>query len=163
MSRRRYHPYPTGEELDEILRAPSSPALPVVASRQPSVPVRYQSSYYWSPPSLLSGLVDQALPKLTAPAWKVCSVIAMRQLNAAALGKGAPWSTEPIALSITDIAQATRMARVTVISAIRAAVETGWLTQEKRRTPHGGNAVALYGINWRRAEQAERARRKRGP
>jgi hypothetical protein len=32
---------------------------------------------------------------------------------------------------------------------------TGW------RTPHGGNAVALYAINWKWAERAERERRKK--
>jgi hypothetical protein len=52
---------------------------------------------------------------------------------------------------------------MTVIAAIRAGVEARWLRQEKRRTPHGGNAVALYTIDWSRAEQAERRRRKSSP
>jgi hypothetical protein len=123
--------------------------------------VRTGSPYYWSPPSLFSGLVAAALPELTAPAWKVLSVVAIAQLNQATLGPDASHGTKPIALSIADLQTATGLARVTVIGAVRTAVESRWLTQEKRRTPHGGNAVALYGINWKRAEQAERARRKR--
>jgi hypothetical protein len=39
-------------------------------------------------------------------------------------------------------------------------VSEGWLSQQKRRTPHGGNAVALYSVNFLRAVEAERARRE---
>jgi hypothetical protein len=156
---RGYHPLPTAADRDAILD--DRPAYPAAPSRPPSVPVRLQSNYYWSPPSLFSGLVAAALPEMTAPAWKVCSVVAMAQLNQATQGPDASHGTQPVALSIGDLQAATGLARVTVIGAIKAAVETRWLTQEKRRTPHGGNAVALYSLNWRRAEQAERARRKR--
>jgi len=159
-----FDPQSTREAWDDIMTdIPAHPAapprVPPVPAQAP-VPVRVHSPYYWSPPSLLSGLVSGALPELTAPAWKVVSVIAMAQLNAAALGPDASHSTQPVDLSLADLCAATGLARVTVIAAIRTAVKARWLTQEKRRTPHGGNAVALYGINWKRAEQAERARRK---
>jgi hypothetical protein len=48
---------------------------------------------------------------------------------------------------------------MTVTRAIQEATAADWLAQEKRRTQHRGNAVALYIINWKRAERAERARR----
>jgi hypothetical protein len=56
--------------------------------------------------------------------------------------------------------RAAHLSRMTVIAAIREAIQADWLSQENRRTPHGGNAVALYAVNWRRAERAERLRRK---
>jgi hypothetical protein len=69
-------------------------------------------------------------------------------------------ASRPASVSIGDFCAEAHLSRMTVIAAIREAVRAEWLTQEKRHTPHGGNAVALYSINWRRAERAERARRK---
>lgn len=155
------------EEIDSILedlpvegRPPAWP--PAEEAREPAapVPVRLRSGYYWSPFNLLCGLAHEALPGLSGPAWKVCTAVGIRQMVAATVGKDARFQAAPIALSLGELAAATGLTKVTVIAAIRAAVEAGWLTQEKRRTPHGGNARALYSIDWRRAEQSERRRRK---
>ena len=166
-ARLRYQELPSREEIDSILEDPPledrPPAWPVpMEGGEPAapVPVRLQSDYYWSPFSLLCGLAHEALPELTAPAWKVCTAVGIRQMAAATLGKNARFQPAPIALSLGELAEATGLTRVTVIAAIRAAANAGWLTQQKRRTPHGGNARALYSIDWRRAEQAERRRRK---
>jgi hypothetical protein len=159
----RYQEPATREEIEEILADSSpppwspSPASPQIAP----VPMRLHSAYYWNPFSLLCGLHDVALPQLSPPAWKIVSTIGIRQLAAATLGRDAPHRPSPIALSISDLMIATGLSRVAVIAAIRKTIDSGWLSQEKRRTPHGGNAVALYSIDWQRAERAERTRRKR--
>jgi hypothetical protein len=94
---------------------------------------------------------------LSPAAWKICTVVAIRQL-----GQGLPAQNAsiPVAVSIADFCTAAHLSRMTVIAAIREAIQAEWLAQEKRRTAHGGNAVALYSINWRRAERGERLRRK---
>jgi hypothetical protein len=121
------------------------------------VPTQLQSTYYWNPFSLLSGLAEAALPALSPPAWKICTVVAMRQLRSGLPTRNASC---PVAISIQDFSTAAHLSRMTVIAAVRQAIQVDWLAQEKRRTPHGGQAVALYSINWRRAERAERERRK---
>jgi hypothetical protein len=116
-----------------------------------------QSNYYWSPFSLLSGLAVAALPVLSPPAWKICTIVAIRQFW---LGLPAQNASHPVAVSIQDFCTAAHLSRATVIAAVREAIQAEWLLQQKRRTPHGGNAVALYSINWRRAERTERLRRQ---
>jgi hypothetical protein len=163
MSGRRFAPFSAEEckqAVDDILQNSNQAARKVLlgpAEAKAPVPTRLQSSYYWSPFSLYSGLASAALSVLSAPAWKICTVVAIRQLH---LGLPAQNASTPAAISIADFCTATRLSRMTVLAAIREAIRLEWLSQEKRRTPHGGNAVAVYAINWKRAERAERERRK---
>jgi hypothetical protein len=100
----------------------------------------------------MCGLGHAALPVLSGSAWKICFIVAMRQLVATS---GPVQRTETnIPLSVADFQNASGLARVTVI--VREAVESGWLKREGRRTPHGGNAVALYSSHWVRAEREGR-------
>jgi hypothetical protein len=156
---------PSRDEIDEILRGNDALLAPAQhrPESKPAVPVRLHSNYYWSPSSLLFGLFSEALPLLSAPSWKVCCAVAVRQLEAATMPPDAPYRPSPIALSLAELSQATGLSRVTVILAIRAAAASGWLTQTKRRTPHGGNAVALYSLDWSGAVLAEKRRRAKSP
>jgi hypothetical protein len=127
------------------------------AEARASVPTRLQSKYAWNPFSLISGLAAAALPLLSSPAWKICTVVAVRQLHLGVSGQNAG---TPVAISFGDFCAATQLSRMTVIKAIREVIQAEWLTQEKRRTPYGGQAVSLYSINWKKAERVERERRK---
>ena len=63
------------------------------------MPVRPPSKYSWNPFSLFSGLAAAALPLLSPPAWKVCTVVAVRQLHLGMLEQNAGTS---VAISLDD-------------------------------------------------------------
>jgi hypothetical protein len=155
-----FSPEASREAAAEILGDPQAvrDVLFGPAEAKAPVPVRLQSNYYWSPFSLFAGLAAGALPALSPSAWKICTVVAVRQLHAGLPSQNA--SVAPAAISIGGFWAAAHLSRMTVAAAVKEAVESGWLAQEKRRTQHGGNAVALYSINWKLAERAERERRK---
>jgi hypothetical protein len=160
MSRRRFMPFSPEESRREIERIMGEPAARIQlgpAEAKSPVPTRLQSNYYWAPFSLFSGLARAALPLLSGPAWKICTVVAIRQLESGLPRQNA---STPVAISLGDFCAAAHLSRMTVAKAIREAIAADWLAQEKRRTPHGGNSVAVYALNWRRAERAERERRK---
>jgi hypothetical protein len=166
--RRRFVQFDPDEqrrENDRILGAPEAAQEPAArillgpAEARASVPVRPPSKYSWNSFSLFSGLAAAALPLLSPAAWKICTVVAVRQLHLAeAQTRNA---STPVAISFDDFCVATHLSRMTVIKAIREIIQADWLAQEKRRTPHGGQAVSLYSINWKKAERAERERRKK--
>jgi hypothetical protein len=161
--RRGYHPEPIDEDYqvrrDENARIlddlPPAPPIPPPRAGKP-VPARLNSPYYWNPWSLFSGLAE-VLPILSPTAWKIVSLVAVRQIRQ---GLPAQDVSAPVAISLNDFVAQTGMSRVTVAAAIREAVDADWLSQLKSRTPHGGNAVARYSISWTRAVDAEKQRRK---
>jgi hypothetical protein len=154
-------PEPTREEIAEVLRGlfpdDATPPWPKPKPTEPPapVPVKLTSQWYWNPFSLFCGLIEEALPQLSGPSWKVVCVIGARQMAAATIGINPSHTPAPIAMSLSELSDATGLSRQTVIAAISAAEKSRLLVREKRN-----NVRTLYGIDWHAAERAERNRRR---
>jgi hypothetical protein len=123
----QFDPDEQRRENDRILGAPGAAQEPAArllgpAEARASVPVRPPSKYAWNPFSLFSGLAAATLPLLSPPAWKICTVVAVRQLHLGVSGQNAG---TPVAISLDDFCVATDLSRMTVIKAIRSSRRIG--------------------------------------
>jgi hypothetical protein len=85
------------------------------------------------------------------------TVVAVRQLH---LGVPDQNAGTPVAISLDDFCVATHLSRMTVIKTIREVIQADRLAQEKRRTPHGGQAVQREPRRSELPSRAQRCRRR---
>jgi DNA-binding MarR family transcriptional regulator len=82
------------------------------------------------------------LRDLSPTAWKVATYVAYRQL------RGIVFSSEPVAVSLREIAAATGLGKTAVVDAIQEATACGILESERHEKGALGTRSSKYTINW---------------